>query len=96
MMTRTQLLLIKLAEEASEVSQIALKTAQFGPHEVKPGQDDTNFQRIRIELDDLLAIVEMLNDECLFGYQPDRDAAKKTRVDKYAAYSYELGLVEAA
>ena len=35
-MSYEQFLLLKLAEEASEISQIALKTAQFGMLETLP------------------------------------------------------------
>ena len=44
-MDRLQLLLSKLAEEGTEVAQIALKTAQFGLHESREGQYPTNAER---------------------------------------------------
>ncbi|WP_321929869.1 hypothetical protein [Burkholderia cenocepacia] len=46
MMTLTQYLLVKIAEEAAEVAQIALKTAHFGLNETQPGRDETNAQRL--------------------------------------------------
>lgn len=94
-MNRLQLLLGKLAEEGSEVAQIALKTQQFGLHEVCPGGQDTNAQRTHKELDDIWAAVEMLNEEFDFGYAPNRARieAKKVKVNKYAAYSETLGMV---
>lgn len=96
-MNRLQLLLTKLAEEGSEIAQIALKTQQFGLHEVCPGQPFSNAERTHQEIDDLMAIVEMLNDEYGFGYEPSRERrdAKKIKVNKYAAYSAELGQVAA-
>lgn len=95
-MNQLQHLLTKLAEEGSEVAQIALKTAQFGPNEVMPGQPLDNFQRCHQELDDLMAMVEMLNDQYGFGYKPSRERmdAKKEKVRKYLGYSIHLGLVE--
>lgn len=51
-MDKLQYLLTKLAEEGSEVAQIALKTQQFGPHEVMPGQPLSNFQRCHHEIDE--------------------------------------------
>lgn len=57
-----QYYLAKLAEEGSEVSQIALKTVQFGPNERMPDQPLNNFERCHLELDDLNAMVEELND----------------------------------
>ena len=66
-MNHLQHYLTKLAEECSEVAQIALKTQQFGPGEVMPGQPLNNFERCHLELDDLWAMVEELNEK--FGYE---------------------------
>lgn len=52
-MNHLQHYLTKLAEEGSEVAQIALKTQQFGADEVMPGQPLNNFERCHLELDDL-------------------------------------------
>jgi len=94
-MNRLQYLLTKLAEEATEVGQIALKTQQFGVDEKMPGQPFTNAQRTHQELNDLFAIVDMLNDEFNFGFHIDgvHIHNKKKKVNKYAAYSVELGQV---
>jgi hypothetical protein len=94
-MNRMQLLLNKLAEEGAEVAQIALKTAQFGLAETCPGQPLTNAERTHQEIDDLMAAVEMLNEELGFGYKPNRERidAKKAKVNKFAAYSESLGMV---
>ena len=91
-----QFLLCKGAEEASEVAQIMLKTQQFGRYERRPGQNLTNEQRVHAELNDLLAVVEMLTDDCGFDFQPDREAieAKKKRVREYLALSVTLGAVQ--
>ncbi len=94
-MSQLQHLLVKLAEEGSEIAQIALKTSQFGAHEIMPGQPHTNFQRCHQELDDLFAVVELLNDNHGFNYVPDtgRRDAKKAKLAKYLGYSIHLGLV---
>jgi NTP pyrophosphatase (non-canonical NTP hydrolase) len=100
MLTRYQYLLTKLTEEASEVAQIALKTQQFGANEVYPEQSLTNTQRIHAELIDLLAIVEMLNEEFSFNFATDSEEtwycklAKKEKVNKYYRYSQDCGMVE--
>lgn len=96
MMNLLQYYLTKLAEEGSEVAQIALKAQQFGADEVMPGQPLTNFQRCHLELDDLQAMVEELNEHFAFGYQPDRARieAKKEKVRKFLALSTLLGNVE--
>lgn len=97
-MNRLQFLLVKLAEEGSEIAQISLKTTQFGAHEKCPDQPFSNFERVHQEIDDLLAIVEMLNDECGFNFASNRDRieAKKIKVNRYAAYSEKLGMVNHA
>lgn len=100
MLTRYQYLLTKLAEEASEVAQIALKTQQFGADEVYPAQSLTNTQRIHQELIDLLAIVGMLNKEFDFKFELNTEKQfqkminKQEKVNKYYQYSARLGLVE--
>ena len=78
------------------MAQIALKTQQFGPSEVMPGQPLNNFERAHQELDDLWAMVEELNDRFGFGYAPNRERieAKKAKVRKYLGYSIHLGMVE--
>ncbi|GIK44751.1 MAG: hypothetical protein K8L99_32840 [Anaerolineae bacterium] len=95
-MNHLQYYLTKLAEEGSEVAQIALKAQQFGAHEVMPGQPLNNFERCHQELDDLWAVVEELNEKFGFGYTPDRERveAKKVKVRKYLSYSIHLGTVE--
>jgi hypothetical protein len=94
-MNRAQFLLTKLAEESAEVVHIALKTQQFGFNEVCPDQSYTNAQRVHQEIDDLFAIVEMLNEECGFGYRQSRTriTEKKKKVQKYSEYSEHLGLI---
>lgn len=94
-MNRQQYLLTKLAEEASEVAQIALKAQQFGLDYLHPKLLESNAARIRAELTDLLAIVDMLNEECLLSFLVHNDAiaTKKEKVNKYYQYSIQLGEV---
>jgi len=97
-MNRQQYLLTKLAEEAAEVSQIALKSQVFGLSEVQPNTDVSNASRIYGELNDLLSIVKMLNDEFTdeFYFEPSEEAynRKKEKVKYYYEYSKSLGLTE--
>ena len=94
-MNRLQLLLGKLAEEGAEVAQIAMKTQQFGLDEICPDQPFTNAERTHQELNDLFAIVDMLNKEFEFGFEFEivHIQKKKARVNEYAAKSIELGQV---
>lgn len=95
-MTHEQFLLMKLAEEASEIAQIALKTAQFGMTERHPDMALNNKQRIHLELNDLLAVVEELNGLYQFDFRPDHKAKiqKLEKLKKYLGYSIQLGKVE--
>lgn len=94
-MNLTQFYLTKLAEEASEVAQIALKTQQFGMNEKRRDQPYLNYERIHQELDDLLTIVDLLNTHCGLGYRSSQEAInrKKERVAEYLQYSVDLGQV---
>lgn len=94
-MNELQYYLTKLAEEASEIAQIALKTQQFGLHEKHPALQETNAERVHMELNDLLAVVDVLNEKFDFGFHEDQYAQeqKKLKMLKYKQYSINLGLV---
>lgn len=95
-MNKQQYLLTKLAEEAAEVGQRALKMQQFGKEEKEPGQDFTNEQRLNQELNDLSMIVRLLKEECGLDLYTDPwwFDIKKPKVEKYMKYSQELGMVD--
>lgn len=60
MMTKTQFILSKIAEEASELSHAALKAQQFGIFE-RDSDAPTNYELIQAEFNDLIAEVGLLN-----------------------------------
>ena len=95
-MTHEQFLLMKLAEEASEIAQIALKTAQFGMTEKHPDLPLNNKERIHLELNDLNAIVDELNTWAKFDFKENYAAKinKIEKLNKYLGYSIQLGKVE--
>ena len=95
MMSNLQYLLTKLAEECEEVGQMAHKTQQFGLDE-RYKDRPTNRERLHAELNDLLAQIQMLNDEEGLGFLPDQDAinAKIAKVKFYRDYSRSIGMVE--
>ncbi|WP_186310583.1 hypothetical protein [Paraburkholderia sp. BCC1886] len=98
MMSKLQYLLLKIAEEGNEAGKEAMKAAQFGLSTIEPGKTLTNAQRICAELDDLQAVVEMLEEESDFEYVPNpvAIAAKKTQVEQFLSYSRDkYGMVEA-
>ena len=88
--------LLKLSEECNEVGQMASKCMQFGLMEKHPDLNENNLQRLHMELDDLNAIVEILNYRFNFDYKPNKDriSKKKAKVQKYLDYSHKLGTVE--
>lgn len=57
-------LLYCLAEEAGEIAQIAGKTGRFGPYSTNPTNDTglRNVDYMAAEVNDLLAVVEMLQE----------------------------------
>jgi NTP pyrophosphatase (non-canonical NTP hydrolase) len=55
-------LLLSVIEECDEISQRACKTGRFGMKEIQPGQALNNAQRLRDELCDLAAVVEMIEE----------------------------------
>lgn len=92
-MTRVEMLLIKLWEECDEVGQRCAKALRFGLMEVQKEQPYNNAVRIMHEYFDLLAVVELLQEE---GHLPfvgiDMDA-RKARIEKYLDYSRDLGIL---
>jgi hypothetical protein len=103
-MTRTEHLLFILAEECAEVAQRASKAARFGLAEVQPGQDKTNARRLMDEMNDLIAVYQMLAGPVvaptspLFQGDPRQwtadIGAKQEKVAKFLVYSAECGTLE--
>lgn len=94
-MNRLEHLLTILTEECAEVQQAATKTLRFGLEE---GRDlsameyGNNVQRLRHEINDMLAMVEMLETEGL-DLSPNHGLRKykKDKVETYLLYSKECG-----
>ena len=77
-MTRAQILLDQLMEECMEVGIRASKAVRFGLTEIQKGQDLTNLDRLKLELNDLFAVVDLIEDELNYRvYDPDMIAKKK-------------------
>lgn len=92
-MNRVEHLLTKLSEECNEVGQRASKAALFGLHEVQPGQQLNNADRIVEEYADMLGVMEMLVEEGHIA-MPDltsRKEAKKAKVEKFILYAKQCG-----
>jgi hypothetical protein len=96
MMNRIEHLLWILSEECDEVGQRTSKAARFGLDEVEPEQELTNEARIMYELNDVVAVVEMLQAEGALKTSLDREKveAKKLKVEKYLLHSKKCGTLE--
>ncbi len=95
-MTRTEHLLLILAEECGEVAHRASKAMRFGLDETQAGHD-TNADRLRSEMIDLLAVYDMLCKEGICDPVAHDDPgllAKRTQVENYLEYSEECGTFE--
>jgi hypothetical protein len=91
---RTQYLLTKLAEEASEITKDALKAAQFGPFEEYEGV--SNITRLQEELFDLLVVIQVLKENKVFlstSLDPEYVDYKREKIKHYENYARTLGLV---
>ena len=98
-MSLRQFYLLKLAEECNEVAQRCSKQMQFGRDEIEPGQNLTNEERLRNEINDLMAVVDILENIREVNFmQPENmeeiAEAKREKIAKYLKYSQELGQVE--
>ncbi|TAJ79070.1 MAG: hypothetical protein EPO42_06830 [Gallionellaceae bacterium] len=92
-MNRTEHLLACLAEECAEVQHAVAKALRFGLDDGYPGAASTNAQDIARELNDVLAIVTMLEDEGILDCPADREAIeqKMARVGEYMGYAIQCG-----
>lgn len=95
MMNQEQHCLLKLSEECNEVGQIVSKIMQFGMDEKHPELDENNRERLFMELNDIHAMIQMLNEKFDLGYIPSQEAIdrKKEKVEHYLRYSQSLGMV---
>lgn len=95
-MTKKQFLLLKLIEECVEVAHRASKQLQFGKNEIQKDQPETNAYRLKGELLDLLALVNLLQQESeipLWTLEELEGATNKKQVklQKYLNLSASLG-----
>ena len=94
-MTKQEHLLVLLMEECAEVSQRASKILRFGLKDKdgsEPGQPYTNEQRLHFEVNDLLAILDMVYEGKNSYSSPMAQLQKKKKVEKYLNLSKKLGL----
>ena len=90
-------LLACLSEEAGEIIQEIGKCHRFGKQDSPPNSDQTNWDRLRVEVHQLIAVYEMICEDD--GRRPlvmDRQliVEKKVKVNHYMEYSASLGRLE--
>lgn len=91
-MNRAEYLLVQAGSECNEVAHRASKALHFGVEEIEPGQGLTNAQRMAGEFVDLLAVMEMLEEQGLVSIPVGAEldalvAIKKAKVEKYIRYA---------
>lgn len=91
MMTREQYILTKVAEEAVELAQRALKAVHFGLSEVQPGQASSNTVRLQEEFYDLCGVLDMVG---LYDVDEAAMDNKRKKVEHYMNLSRSLGTLE--
>jgi NTP pyrophosphatase (non-canonical NTP hydrolase) len=96
MKTEVDHLLLTLAEECAETTQRVTKAQRWGLNEVQPGQELNNEQRLRYELNDVFAVVELLYERHGVVLVRDNEMiiAKKSKVLHFMQYAREIGELE--
>lgn len=81
-------------EECAEVSQRASKVLNFGWDEVQADHTENNWDRLRQELNDLMAVTRMMPEFDDDLWDNKLQVAKMEKVEKYLAYSRQLGILD--
>ena len=94
-MTRREHLLVCLAEECSEVIKEVTKILRFGLDDKQGEEYEPNSVRLDNELNDIMAVVEMLKKDGLdIWFSSEKAQAKWDKVEKYMKYAHEKGTLE--
>ena len=93
-LTKNQLLLIQLGEEAGEIAQAVSKALRFGLEDSwKDGSN--NKQKLTQEVADLIAIFnKLVVEKVLDDITYDMLIAKYGKIDKFLEYSKEKGILK--
>ncbi len=92
-MNKTEHLLSCLAEECAEIQQAVCKALRFGLNDGHPEKTTTNAQDIAKECADIVAVIELLEDNGIIpkvGTLPALEQ-KKCQILHYMAYAQEQG-----
>jgi len=94
-MNRTEHLLTCLAEEYAEVAQACSKALRFGLDDKGPGHTFTNAEYISRELNDVFALMAMLNDEGhIASLNFSEIEAKRIKVQQFMEYAEQRGTLK--
>jgi len=82
MLTAQQYILGKIAEEAAEIAQRALKAQQFGIDQIEPGQELDNGERLENEFLDLAFWVDIAQRNMVMApmSKDDFTAHRRTKI----------------
>ena len=93
-MNTTEHLLTCLAEECAELQQAISKALCFGLQDRYPGSNTTNAQDIAKESIEVLALIELLQEQGIISKPrgtKDMVNAKRNRVNEYMKYAKTTG-----
>ena len=91
-MTKTEYLMTCIIEECSEIQKEVCKGLRFGFDDINPATNETNLTAIKHELNDLLAVVEMI-DELKDFKSEGLIIRKQEKLKHWMEYSKEKGLL---
>lgn len=91
MLNEIEYLLTVISEECAEIAQVSSKAIRFGLDSTNRGKNlDDNKRLLERELADLIATARRLG----LQIREEDIAIKNERLDKYMAYSREIGKLE--
>ena len=97
-MTREEHLLVCLIEELAEVQQELSKCLRFGQHHTYHKYNESNLERVRLEMTDVQAIsMHLLSEGVDIGYftrDEERFIEKEKRTSKLMDFATELKTLE--
>lgn len=87
--------LLKLSEECNEIGKLCSKSMLFGLDSVNPETGQQNIEALHDELNDLLAVIELLNTEYNFNFSKDdrKISNKIIKMNSYMRIAQQLGNV---
>lgn len=97
-MNKVEHLLVCLAEECAEIQQAVSKALRFGLDDGAPGGEITNAQDIAKECCDIVALIDLLEEEGVIYNSGTIQAIeqKKAKVKRYMEYAKMRGTLHSS